>query len=250
MAKKYSWAVTYNGVLSGWLQYIAPITYPIVSQFNLLFRDLYPDIVLSLSSSNMNTERIDKLLFHEAGHFSHGVKAGGSFWSEFVRREFENIVNNSNHDPYQDGTKPSIASGQLIALCEGWADFCRYSALNNYYPASYENYLENYFMRTTPSLQWDNISEPDTNFFWLSGLFWDVVDNAQETNSSRINGMTNAFINNIIDNLKIGGLNNLSPIYNCLTNTTNNGSQLKVKLLSAYPNKTSQINQLFNSYGY
>ncbi len=250
LAKKYSWAVTNNGLLSGWLQYITPATYPIVNSFNLLFRHLYPDITLSFSSTNTDTESIDMLLFHEAGHFSHGVKAGGSFWCEFVRREFENIVNNSNHDPYQDGTKPSIASGQLIALCEGWADFCRYALINHYYYNDYPNYLENYTMRTTPSLLCDQITGYGKNFWWLSGLFWDIVDNAQETNSTRVDGQTGAFKNVIVDNLKIGSFDNLSPVYNCLINNTNNGGQLKSKLLTAYPGKASQINELFRSYGY
>lgn len=252
LAKKYSWAVTYNGVLSGWLQYLAPVSYPIVTQFNLLFRNLYPDIVLSLANTNKDVNIIDQLLFHEAGHFSHGAKAGGSFWCEFVRREFENIVNNSNTDPYQDGTKPSISSGQLIALCEGWAGFCEFAIMNNYYNSNYySSFLENYTMRTTPSILADELgSEYKKNFWFLSGLFWDIVDNNQETNSTRVDGLTGEFKNNIVDNLKIGNFDNFSDVYNCLTSSTKNGGHLKSKLITNHPNKTSQINELFNSYGY
>ena len=249
LAKKYAWAVTYNGVLSGWLQYLAPVTYPIITQFNLLFRNLYPDIVLSLTNSNQNTLAIDWTVFHESGHFSHGVKAGGNFWCEFVRREFENIVNNSNNNPYQDGTKPSIASGQLIALCEGWADFCRFITLNNYYDG-YSNYLEDYTMRETPSLLNNQVGDYRKDFWWLSGLLWDIVDNTPETNSTRVNGLTGEFKNNIVDNLMIGGFDNLLPVYNCLTSNTKNGGHLKAKLITHYPNNTSQINELFTSYGY
>lgn len=250
MTKNFAWGVTYNGVLSDWLKYFMPSTYPILTQFNLLFRHLYPDMVLVVKNSESVTENIDNLAFHESGHFSHGIKAGSSFWSEFVRREFENILGNSNHDPYQDGTKPSVASGQLIALCEGWADFCCFAVLNNYYYSSYANYLENYKMRTTPSKLYDEVPDREKNFWLLSGLLWDVVDNSQETNSTRVNGITNAYLNNIVDNLQIGNFNNLSPVYNCLTSTTKTGGQLKSKLLTNYPNKTTQINQLFTSYGY
>lgn len=250
MTKKFAWGVTYNGVLSDWMAYFMPITYPIVTQFNLLFRHLYPDMVLIVKNSEQNTGEIDKLAFHESGHFSHGVKAGESFWSEFVRREFENILGYSNHDPYQDGTKPSIASGQLIALCEGWADFCCFAVLNNYYHSTYPNFLENYIMRTIPSQLYSEVSNPEKNFWLLSGLFWDIVDNAQETNSKRVNGMTGTFINNIVDNLQIGNFSSLSPIYNCLTSTIKTGGQLKSTLINHYPNKTTQINQLFTSYGY
>lgn len=250
MAKKYAWGVTYNGVLSDWLKYFMPATYPILTQFNLLFRNLYPDMVLIMTNSVQNSMYIDKLSFHESGHFSHGTKAGESFWSEFVRREFENILGNSNHDPYQDGTKPSVASGQLIALCEGWADFCCFAVLNNYYYSSYANYLENYKMRTTPSKLYDEVPNREKNFWLLSGLLWDVVDNSQETNSTRVNGMTDAYLNNIVDNLQIGNFSNLSPVYNCLTSTTKTGGQLKSKLLTNYPSKSTQINQLFTSYGY
>lgn len=63
LAKKYSWAVTYNGVLSGWLQYLAPVSYPIVTQFNLLFRNLYPDIVISISNAVQNAEGTELLVF-------------------------------------------------------------------------------------------------------------------------------------------------------------------------------------------
>ncbi len=250
LAKKYSWAVTNTALLSGWLQHITPITFPIVNGLNLLFRNLYPDIVLSISNSNTNTENIDKLLFHEAGHFSHGVKAGCDFWRYFVNVELENIVNNSDIDPYQNGIKPSYGDGQLIALCEGWADFCRYIVLKEYYYSSYPNYLENYIMRTTPSIPRNQITNSGKNFWWLSGLFWDIVDNSQETNSTRIDGQTGAFKNSIVDNLRLGSLDNLIPVYNCMVGNTKNGNQLKSRLLANYPSKASQINELFVSYGY
>lgn len=253
MAKKYTWAVTYNGLLSGWLQYFAPITYPIGTQFGLLFGHLYPDIVLSFSSSSQDVENIEDVLFHEAGHFSHGVKAGGSFWSEFVRREFENILNNSNHDPYQNGLIPSDASGQLIALCEGWADFVCNKCMNHYYDGNansykYKNQIEGFTMRTRPS-QSPTMSGY-MNCWLLTGLFWDIVDNEVDSQSKLINGQTLQIINYITDNLQIGSLSDLSPVYNCMTSTTLNGGSLKSKLLSAYQSNATQINQLFTTYGY
>lgn len=252
MAKRYTGFVTGCGLLSGWLQYFAPVTYPIVSNFNLLFGHLYPDIALSLSSSNFSTQSIDKLLFHEAGHFSHGVKTGGVFWGEFVHNEFENILNNANSDPYQNGYKPSNAGGKMIALCEGWAEFMCYKCMNHYYDGSgsyfYKNQIENFTMRTRPSQS--PAESGYMNCWFLTGLFWDIIDNHVDTQSQLINGETLATINSISDYLQVGSLNSLSPVYDCMTFTTKNGGNLKSKLLSAYPNKATQINQLFTSYGY
>lgn len=249
MMKRYAWSTSYNALLADWLVWLSPISFPIATVTNLLFAHLYPDMVMSVNDKN--TKRIDQLVFHEAGHFSHALNAGGSFWGVLVNRELDNILNYDN-DPYYDGTKPSLWSGQLIALCEGWATFTEHLNMRDYYVTDYyynqnvTTMIENYTMRTVPST-----TNSTVNSWFLTGLIWDILDNQTETNSTLRNGQTNVFINNIIDNLSLGNIqSNLSPVFNNLTGTTNNANDLKSKLLSGNPSSSSQINQLFQSYGY
>lgn len=238
MARKYAWSVTYNAIFTDYLGYMLPISYPITTLVNLLFRNLYPDLIFSISNSRFDTEYIDKLVFHEAGHFSHGLKAGNIFWGNFVQNELSNILN-CNRNPYGDGTTPSISAGKRIALSEGWATFCEYKCMNYYY----SGYNVEYFnMETIPSSEYEN--------WFLTGLFWDIFDNVIDSNSKLINGQTGALINYIEDNLQIGNINSLSSVYSKLTSTTNSGNDLKSKLITSYPSKSSQINKLFTSYGY
>lgn len=238
MAKKYTWSVTYNAIFTDGLKYYLPLSYPVTTLCNLLFKHLYPDLIFSISNNNLSTERIDKLVFHEAGHFSHGLKAGNAFWGEFVQNELSNILE-LNGDPYGNGTTPSLSAGEQISLSEGWATFCEYKCMNHYYT----NYSKEYFnMNTTPSSDSDN--------WFLTGLFWDIFDDIHDTNSVLLDGQTGDTINYIIDSLQIGSMNNLSPVYSKMTSTISSGNKLKTKLLLSYPQKSNQIDQLFKSYGY
>lgn len=238
MAKKYTWSVTYNAIFTDYLDYMLPVSYPIITITNLLFRNLYPDLIFSISNNRFDTEYIDKLVFHEAGHFSHGLKAGNIFWGNFVQNELSNILN-CNGNPYGDGITPSLSAGKRIALSEGWATFCEYKCMNYYY-SGYN--LEYFNMKTIPSSDYEK--------WFLSGLFWDIFDNVIDSNSKLLYGQNGALINYIEDNLQIGNINSLGSVYSKLTSTTNSGNDLKSKLITSYPSKSSQINQLFTSYGY
>lgn len=243
MAKRYEWHVPYNALFANWLKWLMPVSYPVFTILNLLSENLYPDIVFSPSNS-ASTKSIDKLVFHEAGHFSHGVKVGGNYWGTFVGAEFENILGSSDKDPYLDGTKPNASLGKRIALCEGWADFCCYLNLNHYYDNCNWIDIDQYTMRTTPGYIIN-----DFNSWFLTGLFWDIVDNYPESNSRLVNGIDGTYINSIIDNVNKGNLNNVQPLYQCLISSVTSASSLKTALKVAYPNKASLIDQLFNSYG-
>lgn len=244
MAKRYEWYVPYNALFANWLKWLMPISYPVITILNLLSENLYPDIVFS-PRIDASTRGIEKLVFHEAGHFSHGVKVGGNYWGTFVRAELENILSSSDKDPYLDGTQPTNSLGKRIALCEGWADFCCYLNFNHYYDNCYFNNIEKYTMRTIPGT-----IRSDFNSWFLTGLFWDIVDNHPESNSRLINGIDESFINNIIDNVSIGDLNNIQPLHLCLISSVTDANSLKNALKTAYPNKSSLIDQLFNRYGF
>lgn len=239
LAKKYAWSVTYNVIFSDYMSFLLPITYPKVTVLNLLFRDLYPDLVFTITDGEFRTDDICRNVFHEAAHFSHGLKAGNVFWGNFVQDEVANIIVSLGDNPYGDGTYPSIVSGKRIALAEGWAYFCESKCMVEYYGDSGE---ENFNMQTIPS---------QNMFAWhLTGLFWDIFDANFDTNSYTINGQNGDTLCRIIDYLQIGNMNNLAPVYNKLIGDVNNGIDLKNRLLLSYPSKGSQINQLFLKYLY
>lgn len=244
MAKRFEWHVPYNALFTNWLKWLLPISYPSFTILNLLSENLYPDIVFSPSNST-STKSIDKLVFHEAGHFSHGVKVGSNYWGTFVRAEFENILGSSDKDPYLDGTKPNSSLGQRIALCEGWAGFCCYLNLNHYYNNCNLIDIDQYTMRTTPGYIIN-----DFNSWFLTGLFWDIVDNYPKSNSRLVDGIDGTYINSIMDNVSIGSLNNILPLYQCLVSSVTSACSLKTALKVAHPNKACLIDQLFNRYGF
>lgn len=241
LAKKYSETVAYSIITADYLEFFLPVTYPVMTICNLLFRNLYPDLIFTITSGSCSTVLIERNVFHEAAHYSHGVRAGATFWGNFVQDEVSNIIATFGSNPYGDGTYPSIASGKRIALAEGWATFCESNCMVKYYNDN--NYSqENFNMQTIPS---------NSIYQWhLIGLFWDIFDNNIDNKSYTINGQNGETLCVIVDYLQIGSMNNLAPVYNKLTGDVNSGNDLKYRLLLSNPTKRNQINQLFLTYGY
>ena len=250
MMNRYTWSTTYGAILAGWLPWLSPISFPITTVLNALVSHLYPDIVYTLSSKN--TKRVDQIVFHESGHFSHALKAGSFYWGVLVNRELTNILNCSSN-PYCDGNDPSYSAGRQIALAEGWATFTEHAVMKGYYSTDIWGhpitpFMENFMMRTVPS----NINNENNGWF-LSGLIWDVIDNHSETDwkSRLVNGQSGAFIRSIQDNLTLGNINSdYSSVYNRLTGGVYSGYSLKYALRNTFPSSKIKINQLFYSYGY
>ena len=218
---------------------------------NELISYLYPDIIFMIKPCENTTKEIDQLVFHEAGHFSHARKAGENFWNKFVASETSNMILYGGN-PYSDGNDPTPAQGHLIALCEGWATFTEYAVLYHYYTTDSDGWhiytnMDAFNMYVVP----DSHTEPYKSWF-LTGLIWDVMDNASKGEGDLINNnVYPSTSEDIIDFLYLGDIStDFSPVYNCLTPSVMDGYQLRKCLNSHFPAYSSQINQLFDSYGY
>ncbi len=248
MMNRYTWSTTYSAILAGWLPNLVSVTFPLTGVLNALVGHLYPDIVYAISSKN--TKGIDQLVFHESGHFSHALKARGIFWGNLVRRELDNILS-CHGDSYCRGINPSYSAGRQIALAEGWATFTEYATMNNYYSKDINDIpitplMENFTMRTVPA----NINYKNNGWF-LTGLFWDIVDNHSDSNSWLYFRDTGIRIRKINDHLNLGSFSSdFRPIYNRLTGSIYSGSSLKTSLRNANPSSTNKINELFFGYGF
>lgn len=252
----------YSGTGEGTIlaEFSSDILLGAVQLLSIPFGHLMPDqIYTNINKRGVRSLGIDKsnraveqLVFHESGHFSHAIHAGVNLYGKVVSTELENSI--SGGDPYLDGTEPSMGQGQLISLAEGWATFIENKCISYYYGVTYDNdyrynmpqYMENFTMYSTPF----NLGGRDDNSSWfLSGLLWDISDNSTSENlSARRDGSSGIWLNGITDNLFIN--DNLSFIFNNLDGYVLNANNLKQKLISNYPSESTQINQLFQSYGY
>src|SRR5690625_4316320 len=148
-----------------------------------------------------------------------------------------------NDDPYGDGT--SSINSPIIALAESWA-----------YHIGYEMEDMHYGLHCSSFKEWDGIiytthggissaehyeeefNPNNTNdpFHWIpKGLYHDLIDNENETAP-------------IID--AVSGYTD-QELFNALDNDVNNLGDYRQNLLQENGNnQATQVNQLFNEYGY
>lgn len=216
---------------------------------NVFIKGSLPDIVINVA--NYQTEAIDRLVFHESSHLVHAKNVKPVKWGQFVKLTLENINTLPDQDPYGNGTQPSAYSGQKIALYEGWANFLERNMMSHYYPNRAWMYsLESFEMYSTPS----NIRNSDwaiENFYrgwFLHGLMWDLVDGIVETNIELRNGANRDDIvrSNGVDNVQIS----IQQLFNALQSDISTPDDLKNRLKQEIPAQATQIEQLFNAYGY
>lgn len=216
--------------------------------------------------SRTNTVRIHQLVFHESSHFSHALKAGGSFWAQVFASEQSNYI--QYDDSYYDGSKPTYTAAKRIALAEGWANFCEFKITSAIYGQAFmksvnssnsdgdmynastiNTYMEQFNIYDTPMSD----TKRDDRHWFAHGVIWDVLDNQIDTNVSRHRAGNGDIINNIIDNCFVGNVlspNNLSPVFDRLNSNIETTLQLRDALINAYPAEEDDIIDLFNSYGY
>lgn len=117
----------------------------------------------------------------------------------FVDITFKNIIKSSLKDPYGDGTYPNARGGNIIALCEGWANFIQNKIIHDIYQnsekiPSYLCNLEKFIMHTVPS----RINKDPNTFmsgrqWFLHGLMYDLVDSDKDAVILK-NGQNNGVI--------------------------------------------------------
>ncbi len=133
-----------------------------------------------------------------------------------------------------------------------WATFTEYAILYHYYTT--DNNGDNIYVKmdafnmyVVPDSHTDNYDS-----WFLTGLIWDVLDNHSKgegyLKNYNVSPSTSA---PIIDFLYLGDISSdFSPVYNCLTPAVRDAYYLKRCLIKHYPGSSSQIIQLFDSYGY
>lgn len=231
---------------------------------------LRPDQIFSgvdpkIGETRTDSRRIHQLVFHESAHYSHAVKAGSWYWAQVFAGEISNFIISGS--PYQDGSYPSMQSGARIGLAEGWATYAEYNISHHYYLSSIistnngryrtsasvaNGILEGFSICDRPM----SITRTDERSWFAHGLMFDLMDagrnNGSIDQSVHRNG-NGAFLNNILDEVNIQNTNNnynLAPIFSRLTSSVHSAADLKSPLQAAYPGQSSQINTLFQNYGY
>ena len=202
-------------------------------------------------SGQVNTARIQQIVFHESAHYSHAEKAGATLWAKVFAAELANSFNHG--DPYVDGSQPSYTRGKLIALAEGWATFLEHKAMGFYYNKSYDEgqwrnpntYIENFTMYTRPM----TLQRTDRAHWFLTGLIWDIQDSANDTNNRLRNGSTGAPLGFLIDNLHLQDQGELYPVFRGLRSDVEDACEYGQYLEDVY-NPGPAIEELFASYDY
>lgn len=205
-------------------------------------------------SNEVNTAKIEQLVFHESAHFSHAKNAGSFFWANLFASEIGNSI--VHDDSYHNGTKPTNRAGQRIALAEGWATAVEFRATEHYYGIAWDGdtmtsyplgYMETFDMYTRPMTA---VERDDNHSWFLSGVILDCLDNnVDNTSIHLINGGNNNIINSINDHVNLGTYS-MFPIFRELKSSTHTGYDLRKKLAVDYSSQAEEINNLFISYGY
>ena len=153
-------------------------------------------------------------------------------------------------------------------VCKCWVENCNCRRLGKVVwvkitPAIYGRAWINSNFQTTSTIDssldnFDTFDRPvsfgisDTRSWWLQGLYWDLLDSGRNTEGFRRN-TSNQVLNPITDfaDISLGGSQtNLAPIFNRLTSSINNETQLRNAFIQANQAQANAINQLFDSYGY
>ena len=216
-----------------------------------------PDQIYGLDGNRRRTDRIHQTVFHESSHFSHAIQAGQVFWAKVYADQITNGILQNN--PRGNGIQPTAAAGQRIALVEGWADLADVIiSLHFYERARIDGVLRNQIFTLQRLEDFHVLDVPveiDVRFdrgWLLHGLMWDLLDDEVDGVATRRTGGDQE-INLIEDEVFIGNANNLfdlSPIFNLLTSGVENTADFRTAVLNAYPAQTTEINALFDSYGY
>ncbi len=225
----------------------------ILAGVNLLFGTLERrvDIYYSYHVSDMDylqSDVIAESIFHEMTHSTHFVKVGNTWWSYLVGAELSKIIANlgSEYSPYGKGTDP--LSSPIIALAESWAYYMGHYLADQVYGSHssdgiveqdipyYNNFPVNGLSSHLNLLEDFSPNRTNDPFHWIpQGLFYDLMDDRNENSpiTDAVSGYTN------------------QEFFNALDSDIDYLEAYRQRLLQENGNdQVTQVNQLFNEYGY
>lgn len=233
---------------------------------NLLPQRLQPDMLFTglkdyrRTSTQVSTDEIEQVVFHESAHYSHSVQAGIWNWAKLVASEVSNSI--AHGHPYVDGSEPSFTAAKQISLAEGWANFVEVKAMlekNGRYRDGFSwlsttttrSRMNNFDMYTVPM----TVTRTEFDSWFMHGIFWDIVDSQTDVIGRLRTGTTgspvsNSFLGYIKDNLLVSSSNELYPIFSLLKSDVYTGCDFGQDLVNARPAQGPTIEELFHSYGY
>jgi hypothetical protein len=239
---------------------------------DMIFRGL-EDKPISPSNSINSSIRIHQVVFHESGHFSHAKKVNALYWAKNAAAIISNSIATTNislqgGDSYRDGSQPSFQAADRISVVEGWGNLTEYKVTSEVYGGAYirDNFISAFGFNSIDERMesFDMFRRPmsfnrtDVRSWFLHGLMWDLLDHRNEgfngAGRSELRNGDNTGAIPIVDNCVVSntGMANifaLGPIFNVLQQDVENACDLQEELVQNYPAQSTQIDELFLSYG-
>jgi hypothetical protein len=234
---------------------ISPLRTPVVGGMAILISVLKNQVDIMIgyqprggdySCNNFNSSWLKSLTYHELGHAQHFAQAGCDFWKQY-RNAIVNEMskfNQADYSPY--GTGNDANNAPVIATGEMWGNHCQYIFTNRHYgnKSGLFTVLQNQVWVDVQGLKCylnaiENFNPNKVSDIWRwipQGLLYDLFDNINDNQ------------NPIVDN--VSGYT-IKQSFNALQPDVRSIPLFKSKLLQQNANSQfSQINALFNQYGY
>ncbi len=214
------------------------------------------DVMIGYKSPNYNCNLTSSLLkstvYHELGHTQHYALVGCNFWAQYVNAITTEItkLNQSSYWPY--GTGNDFNTAPIIATGEMWGNHIEKIYAERYFgnggaaSANYSSLMQGTFYGNNAATglnanlwaieSFDPHLASDVHKWIPQGLPYDLSDTRNEFPAPFINDNVSGFTNQQCY-VALQGVNSI-PAY-------------KANLLQRNGNtQVTQVNQLFNSYGY
>ncbi len=207
-----------------------------------LVKDLYPDIVISTELEH--SHQIKATTYHELAHYSHYIKAGNVYWKTYIEEIVNVHLHNPLNKPYGNGSRTNAG---YIAVGEAWAGYIGNIVAANEYEgfAIHNDYIilnefVNPYLIPAPS--------GSTVHNWIPhGLLFDVFDPINFNENIELRNIFHTVIFTTQDLVQ-----GISPmmVYSYLGPHIISIPALKLFVLANNPTQQTQLNLLFQAYGY
>jgi len=212
-----------------------------------------PDVVYAYGDdpSYIKTDVVKETFYHEFGHSAHYHTLNDDYyWVENIKRTIDNSISGDNPPYGSAGT----AGYERTAIIEAWGYHIGPFMANEQYQLFHSRNPNGTPGATTnqnKQTRWNygvlerfNPTNTNNTDYWIpGGLFWDLIDNDVHNGSP-------LFVYEPITDDVVGVSN--QTIFNALTTSSSANSlqSLKQVIINNHNNQNTEIQQLFNEYGY